>query len=228
MNLDGVDFSPFWISLRIAGVATVVVFFLGLGTAYAMLGYRGRWKSLLEGIFLAPLVLPPTVVGFLLLILFGKNGWLGHWLAQFNISVVFTWYGGVIAGAVVAFPLMYKTVLGAFEQVDHSLLAVAQTLGANPWRTFWQVLLPLSLPGVLAGTVLSFARALGEFGATLMLAGNIKGETQTMPMAIYFAVEAGAMGEAWLWTGAVMGLAFTGIALVNLWQGRGKGCRWWR
>ncbi|WP_247215889.1 molybdate ABC transporter permease subunit [Synechococcus sp. C9] len=219
MNWGSLDFSPFWISLRIAGVATVVVFFLGLGTAYAMLGYRGRWKSLLEGIFLAPLVLPPTVVGFILLVLFGKNGWLGHWLAQFNFSVVFTWYGGVIAGAVVAFPLMYKTVLGAFEQVDHSLLAVAQTLGANPWRTFWQILLPLSMPGVAAGTVLSFARALGEFGATLMLAGNIRGETQTMPMAIYFAVEAGAVAEAWLWTGAMMGLSFGAIALVNLWLG---------
>ncbi len=218
MNWDKVDFSPFWISVKVAGVATGIVFFLGLGTAYAMLGYRGRWKSLLEGIFLAPLVLPPTVVGFLLLVLFGKNGWLGHWLAQWHISVVFTWYGGVIAATVVAFPLMYKTVLGAFTQVDHSLLAIAQTLGANPWRTFWQVLLPLSLPGVLAGTVLSFARALGEFGATLMLAGNIQGETQTMPMAIYFAVEAGAMEEAWLWTGAIMGLSFTAIALVNLWQ----------
>ncbi len=219
MNLDAVDFSPFWISLKIAGVATVVVFFLGLATAYAMLGYRGRWQSVLEGIFLAPLVLPPTVVGFVLLVLFGKNGWLGHWLAQFNVSVVFTWYGGVIAAVVVAFPLMYKTVSGAFAQVDHSLLAVAQTLGANRWRTFWQVLLPLSLPGVLAGTVLSFARALGEFGATLMLAGNIRGETQTMPMAIYFAVEAGATGEAWLWTGAIMGLSFGAIALVNLWLG---------
>ncbi len=219
MNWDAFDFSPFWISLKIAGVATGIVFFLGLGTAYAMLGYHGRWKPLLEGIFLAPLVLPPTVVGFLLLVLFGKNGWLGHWLAEWNISVVFTWYGGVIAAAVVAFPLMYKTVLGAFEQVDHSLLAVAQTLGANPWRTFWQILLPLSMPGVLAGTVLSFARALGEFGATLMLAGNIRGETQTMPMAIYFAVEAGATEEAWLWTGAIMGLPFTAVALVNLWQG---------
>jgi molybdate ABC transporter permease protein len=222
MNWGSLDFSPFWISLKVAGVATVVVFFLGLGTAYAMLGYQGRWKSLLEGMFLAPLVLPPTVVGFVLLVLFGKNGWLGQVLAQLNFSVVFTWYGGVIAAAVVAFPLMYKTVAGAFAQVDHSLLAVAQTLGANPWRTFWQILLPLSMPGVAAGTVLSFARALGEFGATLMLAGNIKGETQTMPMAIYFAVEAGAMGEAWLWTGAVMGLAFTGIALVNLWQGQGQ------
>jgi molybdate ABC transporter permease protein len=219
MNWDSLDFSPFWISLKVAGLATVVVFFLGLGTAYALMGYRGRWKSWLEGIFLAPLVLPPTVVGFVLLVLFGKDGWLGQVLAQFNISVVFTWYGGVIAAAVVAFPLMYKTVAGAFAQVDHSLLAVAQTLGANSWRTFWQILLPLSLPGVAAGTVLSFARALGEFGATLMLAGNIRGETQTMPMAIYFAVEAGAVAEAWLWTGAIMGLAFTAIALVNLWQG---------
>lgn len=219
MNWEELDFSPFWISLKVAGLATVVVFFLGLGIAYTMLGYRGRWRTVLEGIFLAPLVLPPTVVGFVLLVLFGKHGWLGQVLAQFNVSVVFTWYGGVIAAAVVAFPLMYKTVAGAFAQVDHSLLAVAQTLGANSWRTFWQILLPLSLPGVAAGTVLSFARALGEFGATLMLAGNIRGETQTMPMAIYFAVEAGAVEEAWLWTGAIMGLSFGAIALVNLWQG---------
>ena len=218
MNWDNLDFSPFWISLKVAGVATVVVFFLGLGTAYAMMGYQGRWKSVLEGIFLAPLVLPPTVVGFVLLALFGKNGWLGQVLAQFDLSVVFTWYGGVIAAAVVAFPLMYKTVAGAFAQVDQSLLAVAQTLGASPWHIFWQILLPLSMTGVAVGTVLSFARALGEFGATLMLAGNIQGETQTMPMAIYFAVEAGAVEEAWLWTGAIMGLSFTAIALVNLWQ----------
>ena len=216
MNWEELDFSPFWISLKVAGLATVVVFFLGLGIAYAMLGYRGRWRTVLEGIFLAPLVLPPTVVGFVLLVLFGKHGWLGQVLAQFNVSVVFTWYGGVIAAAVVAFPLMYKTVAGAFAQVDHSLLAVAQTLGANSWRTFWQILLPLSLPGVAAGTVLSFARALGEFGATLMLAGNIRGETQTMPMAIYFAVEAGAVEEAWLWTGAIMGLSFGAIALESV------------
>ncbi|HAN46993.1 MAG TPA: molybdate ABC transporter permease subunit [Cyanobacteria bacterium UBA8156] len=223
MNLEAVDFSPFWISLKIAGLATTAVFFLGLGTAYGMLGYRGRWKSLLEGILVAPLILPPTVVGFLLLVLFGRNGGLGQILARFDFSIIFTWYGGVMAASVVAFPLMYKTVLGAFEQVDGSLLAVAQTLGASRWCIFWRVLLPLSMPGIVAGTVLSFARALGEFGATLMLAGNIPGETQTMPMAIYFAVEAGAMEEAWLWTGAIMGLSLAAIALVNLWQGHFEG-----
>jgi molybdate transport system permease protein len=183
-----------------------------------MLGYRGRWKSVIEGIFVAPLILPPTVVGFLLLLLLGKNGWLGQIMAQFNFSVVFTWYAAVITATVVAFPLMYKTALGAFEQVDSNLLQVAETLGASRARVFWRILLPLSIPGILAGTTLAFARALGEFGATLMLAGNIPGQTQTLPMAIYFAVEAGAMQEAWLWVIVIMAISLSGIIAVNLWQ----------
>ncbi|NJQ98814.1 MAG: molybdate ABC transporter permease subunit, partial [Hydrococcus sp. CSU_1_8] len=193
------DLSPLWISLKTSALATVFTFFLGIGAAYWMLGYRGRWKSLIEGIFVSPLILPPTVVGFLLLLLFGKNGPIGKLLSLFEISIVFTWYAAVLTATVVSFPLMYKTALGAFEQIDAALVQVARTLGASEGKIFWRIILPLSIPGILAGLTLSFARALGEFGATLMLAGNIPGQTQTIPMAIYFAVEAGAMNEAWIW-----------------------------
>lgn len=212
------DLSPLWISLKTAGLATIAAFFTGIPIAYWMLNYRGRWKSLIEGVFVSPLILPPTVVGFLLLLLFGKNGPLGQLMAQFNFTIVFTWYAAAIAATVVAFPLMYKTALGAFEQVDRTLLQVAQTLGASKVRIFWRVLLPLSVPGIVAGTTLTFARALGEFGATLMLAGNIPGQTQTIPMAIYFAVEAGSMNEAWLWAIAIMTISLSAIVAVNLWQ----------
>ncbi|MDJ0526224.1 MAG: molybdate ABC transporter permease subunit, partial [Microcystis sp. M53600_WE12] len=198
------DFSPLWISLKTATIALIIIFFLGIAAAYWMLGYRGRWKSLIEGVFVAPLILPPTVVGFILLLLFGKNGLLGQLLDLFNFRVVFTWYAAIITATVVAFPLMYKTTLGAFEQVDANILQVARTLGATERKIFWRVLLPLSFPGVLAGLTLAFARALGEFGATLMLAGNIPGQTQTIPMAIFFAVEAGAMTEAWIWVFIIM------------------------
>ncbi len=212
------DLSPLWISLKVAGLATVITVCLGIVTAYWMLGYRGRWKSWVEGILIAPLILPPTVVGFLLLLLFGKNGPIGRLTAQFDFSIIFSWYAAVLTAIVVSFPLMYKTTLGAFEQVDSSLLQVAQTLGASRNQIFWRVVLPLSVPGVLAGATLAFARSLGEFGATLMLAGNIPGQTQTIPMAIYFAVEAGAIQEAWLWVGLILTLSLSSIMATNGWQ----------
>ena len=216
------DFSPLWISLKTATIALIIIFFLGIAAAYWMLGYRGRWKSLIEGVFVAPLILPPTVLGFILLLLFGKNGPLGQLLDLFNFRIVFTWYAAIITATVVAFPLMYKTTLGAFEQVDANILQVARTLGATERKIFWRVLLPLSFPGVLAGLTLAFARALGEFGATLMLAGNIPGQTQTIPMAIFFAVEAGAMTEAWIWVFIIMLISLSGIIAVNLWQSQRK------
>jgi molybdate transport system permease protein len=216
------DFSPLWISLKTATIALIIIFFLGIAAAYWMLGYRGRWKSLIEAVFVAPLILPPTVLGFILLLLFGKNGSLGQLLDLFNFRIVFTWYAAVITATVVAFPLMYKTTLGAFEQVDASLLQVARTLGASEGKIFWRLLLPLSFPGVLAGLTLAFARALGEFGATLMLAGNIPGQTQTIPMAIFFAVEAGAMTEAWIWVFIIILISLSGIIAVNLWQSQRK------
>jgi molybdate transport system permease protein len=212
------DLSPLWISLKISSLATIVTFIVGVAVAYGMLNYRGKGRALLEGIFVAPLILPPTVVGFLLLLFLGKQGPAGQLLQSFDFSVVFTWYGAAIAAIVVSFPLMYRTTLGALEQIDENLLAVARTLGASEWTVFLRVMLPLALPGILAGTTLAFARALGEFGATLMLAGNIPGQTQTIPMAIYFAVEAGATQEAWFWAIVIMMISLSGIFAVNLWQ----------
>jgi len=211
------DFSPFWISLKVATTAVFFTFFLGITAAYSLLEYRGKWKAVLDSIFLAPLVLPPTVVGFLLLQLFGQYGWLGKFLQLFRFNIIFTWYAGVIAAVVVTFPLMYKTAQGAFEQVDGNLLRAAKSLGASELRVFWQIALPLAFPGVLAGAMLAFARGLGEFGATLMLAGNIPKQTTTIPLAIYAAVEAGANQEAWLWTAIILSMSFSAIALSHLW-----------
>ncbi|PZO35449.1 MAG: molybdate ABC transporter permease subunit [Pseudanabaena frigida] len=224
------DFSPFWISLKVATTAIFFTFFLGITAAYSLLEYRGKWKAVLDSIFLAPLVLPPTVVGFLLLQLFGQYGWMGKFLQLFRFNIIFTWYAGVVAAVVVTFPLMYKTAQGAFEQVDENLLRAAKTLGASELRVFWQIALPLAFPGVLAGAMLAFARGLGEFGATLMLAGNIPKQTTTIPLAIYAAVEAGANQEAWLWTGIILSMSFSAIATAHLWsnkreQGREKGKR---
>ncbi len=218
------DLSPLWISVQTSLLATVITFFVGIAAAYWMLGYQGKGKSVLEGIFVAPLILPPTVVGFLLLMFFGKFGLAGKFLEQFGgFSVVFNWYGAAIAATVVSFPLMYRTALGAFEQIDQNFILVAKTLGASQSTVFWRIMLPLSLPGVLAGTTLAFARALGEFGATLMLAGSIPGQTQTMPLAIYFAVEGGDNNEAWFWSLVIMCTSLSGIIAVNIWQElRGK------
>ncbi|MEL6935741.1 MAG: molybdate ABC transporter permease subunit [Cyanobacteria bacterium J06607_17] len=216
------DLAPLWISLRIATIATVVTFFVGIATAHFMHHYRGRGRALLDSIFLAPMVLPPTVLGFLLLILLGKNGPLGFLFTNAGISVVFTWYAAVITATVVALPLMYKTTLGAFEQIDNNLQQAARTLGASELTVFRRITLPLALPGLIAGATLAFARALGEFGATLMLAGNIPGRTQTLPMAIYFAVEGGDFREASIWTGVILIVALGGLVSVNRWQPQGR------
>jgi molybdate transport system permease protein len=215
-----VDLSPLWISLQVSGVAIVITFVLGLIAGYRMAGYRGRWRSLIDGICIAPLILPPTVVGFVLLQFLGKNGLGGQLLQALNIDIIFTWYAGAIASTIVTFPLMYRAALAAFEQIDYSLLAVARTLGASEAKIFWQLALPLALPGILAGATLAFARGLGEFGATLMLAGNIPGVTTTIPLAIYAAVEAGDTEQAWFWSIVILTISFTTIALVNLWQRR--------
>jgi molybdate transport system permease protein len=212
------DLSPLWISLKVSLLATVITFGLGTIIAYRMYLYRGKVRSLIEGILIAPLVLPPTVVGFVLLILLGKNGVFGQILARWNLGLVFTWYAAVLAAIVVSFPLMFRAALGAFEQIDAVLLDAARLEGASEIAVFWYIALPLAIPGIIAGTVLTFARALGEFGATLMLAGNIPGQTQTMPMAIYFAVEAGAIQEGWFWTVIVVCISLVGIVVVNAWK----------
>ena len=212
------DFSPIWISVKTAALATVIAFFTGAIAARTMFKYRGKAKGLIDGIFTAPLVLPPTVVGFFLLLLLGKYGPIGRLLRIFDVTIVFTWYAAVIAATVVAFPLMYKTALGAFQQIDSNLLSVARTLGATEWQVFSRVLLPLARPGLIAGVLLAFARALGEFGATLMLAGSIPGRTQTLPIAIFFAAESGDMAEAMLWVSVMLGLSLGIVIAVNQWN----------
>lgn len=194
-----VDWSPLWISLKTSIIATVITLVVGLAAAYWRERHKGSAMAFVDGILILPLVLPPTVVGFFLLVLFGRNGPLGKALLRLGATVVFSWPATVIAAAVVSFPLMYLTARAALEQVDTRFLEAARTLGASEWRVFREIALPLAWPGVLAGTILSFARALGEFGATLMVAGNIPGRTATIPIAIYFAVEADDMHRAIVW-----------------------------
>jgi molybdate transport system permease protein len=211
------DWSPLWISLATSLTATVVTLLAGLAAAAWRQRRRGPAIALVDGIFLLPLVLPPTVVGFLLLLLFGRNGPLGNFLLKFDASIVFSWPATVIAAAVVAFPLMYLTARSALEQVDSHFLEAVRTLGASEWRVFREVALPLAWPGVLAGTILSFARALGEFGATLMLAGNIPGKTETIPIAIYFAVEAGDVHGALAWCAIDIAISLVLLAGLYYW-----------
>jgi molybdate transport system permease protein len=207
--------APLWISIKVSVIATLITFCLGVGSAYAMTYYRGRWRSLINCLLLIPLVLPPTVVGFFLLLLFGKNGAIGQLISHFSIQIIFTWYGAVIAATVIAFPLMYRASLGAFTQIDQLLLDAARVEGASELQVFSYIAFPLALPGILSGMVLAFSRALGEFGATLMLAGNIPEQTQTMPMAIYFAVEAGEFKEAGFWVFLIICISLTAVFTLD-------------
>ena len=210
-----VDTSPLVISVATTCAATAATFFIGMLAARCMYGVHGALRAWVDGILTLPLVLPPTVVGFFLLFIFGRRSWIGQALEHLGITIVFSWPATVIAATVVAFPLMYRTTLGAFDQVNPTLLQAARTLGAGEWRVFRRVLLPLAAPGVIAGTVLAFARALGEFGATLMLAGNIPGRTQTMPIAIFSATESGDMRAALWWVGLIVILSLAIIRLLN-------------
>lgn len=218
------DFSPLWISMKVACTATVFTFFLGLLAARLVFSL-GKLKALADGIFSLPLVLPPTVVGFFLLVLFGRNSLFGHFLQKIGISVLFTWQGAVIAAVAVSFPIMYRTTLGALEQVDINLLHAARTLGMNELQIFCRVMLPVAWPGVAAATVLAFARAMGEFGATMMLAGNIPGETATMSVAVYTAVQSGDRALAYRWVAIIMGISFLTIFLMNYWMDYQKRAR---
>ena len=215
--MNDFDLSPLWISLKTAAIATVITFFFGLTIARLMLGYRGKSKGLIDGLLISPLVLPPTVVGFLLLLLFGRHSPVGQLLDRVGINVIFSWQAAVITATVVAFPIMYRTSLGALEAIEPNLIACARTLGSSEWSVFWRVMLPLSYRGIIAATILSFARALGEFGATLMLAGNIPGQTQTMPVAIFFAAEGGDFRQATIWVLMILVVSLSAIVTVNFW-----------
>jgi molybdate transport system permease protein len=211
------DWSPLWISIATSITATMVTLVAGLAAAAWRERRIAPRMAVVDGLFLLPLVLPPTVVGFLLLLVFGRRGPLGRLLLEFGASVVFSWPATVIAAAVVSFPLMYLTARAALEQIDAPILEAARTLGASEWRVFREVAFPLAWPGVLAGTILSFARALGEFGATLMLAGNIPGRTETIPIAIYFAVEAGDNHAAFAWCAVDVAISIALLGTLYYW-----------
>ena len=211
-----IDASPLTISLATTCAATVATFFLGMAAARIMYDVRGGLRAWIDGLLTLPLVLPPTVVGFFLLLAFGRRSFIGRGLEHVGLTIAFSWPATVIAATVIAFPLMYRTTLGAFDQVNPTLLQAARTLGASEWAIFRRVLLPLAGPGVIAGTVLAFARAMGEFGATLMLAGNIPGRTQTMPIAIFSSVEAGDMHTAFLWVCLIVIFSLAIIRLLNV------------
>ncbi|MED1865977.1 molybdate ABC transporter permease subunit [Fictibacillus nanhaiensis] len=212
-----IDFwSPVKLSLGIAVTASLIVILAGLFFGRIMSHQRFKGKTLIETLFLLPLVLPPTVVGFLLIVLFGRNGPGGKlvdWL--FNQPILFTWWAAVIAAAVVAFPLMYQSAKAGFESIDADIENAARVDGANEWDVLLKISVPLSLRAITSGAILSFARALGEFGATLMFAGNIPGKTQTISTAIYIAIESGQMDLAWMWVGSVIGISFLMLIAVN-------------
>lgn len=212
------DFSPALISIKITLIATGIIFILGISTAWWMANYRGRWQGLLDGILTLPLVLPPTVAGFGILVLIGKYGPIGKFLELFGVNIVFSWYAAVIASTVVAFPLMYKTSKAAFEQIDPNVLNAARTLGVSEWKIFWRISVPLAWPGIAAATTLSFARSLGEFGATLMVAGSIPGRTMTIPIAIYFATAGGDMRVALIWVLIIFAISLSVMVATNYWN----------
>jgi len=210
--------APLWVSCKTVLTTTVITFFIGIAAARWMARYNGKFKALIDGIFILPLVLPPTVVGFGLLLLFGKNGPLGEFLSWFNTTIVFSWPATVIAAVVMTFPLMYMSARAGFEQVDINVENAARTLGASEWRVFWTVTMPMSWSSVVAATILTFARALGEFGATLMLAGNIPGKTATIPVAIYFDIQAGHNDQALILVGIVLVISFASLAALAYWK----------
>lgn len=214
------DWFPVLLSLRVAFIALFAVGCLGIPLARLMAYRQFPWKDTLEAVIMLPLVLPPSVIGYGLLLLIGRNGLLGRALNGLGMSLVFTWWAAVLASTVVSFPLMYQSAKAAFKSVDTNLEKAARTLGAGELKVFLTITLPLAWPGILAGLVLSFARALGEFGATLMVAGNIPGQTQTIPLAIYLAVVAGDNATARTLVAIISVFSFAVIFWVNRWAGR--------
>ena len=213
------DYSPLWISLKIALISTFFTFFLGLLAAWLVTRLR-RAKYIVDGILSIPLVLPPTVVGFLLLVFFGKSTAVGRFLNSVGCRVIFTWQGAVIAAAVVSFPVMYRGIRGALEQVDENIVYAARTLGMKEFTILRRILVPAAWPGIAAAAVLSFARALGEFGATLMIAGNLPGRTRTMSIAVYTAMQGGNRALAYKWVLIIVAFSLTILILMNYFTDR--------
>lgn len=212
------DWSPVFISMRTASLSIFITFFLGILSAWAVISMKSEICKLFWDVLLTlPLVLPPTVAGFFLLYIFGVKRPAGQFFIEyFSAKIAFSWSATVLAAVVMSFPLMYRSARGAFEQVDQNLVAAARTLGMSEWNIFWKVLIANAVPGVVSGGILAFARGLGEFGATAMIAGNIAGKTRTLPMAVYSEVAAGNMDAAYGYVAIIIVIAFISVVLMNL------------
>ncbi|MGB5822614.1 MAG: molybdate ABC transporter permease subunit [Proteocatella sp.] len=208
------DYSPLLISIKTSLLATAIAVILGIFAAYRVIKMK-KFKNLIDGIFTLPLVLPPTVIGFFLLITLGKNGFIGKILSQFGTSVIFTWTATVIASSVVAFPLVYRAAKASFEQMDTNLIYAAQTLGIEQRKIFFRIIMPNCRAGILSGTILAFSRAMGEFGATIIIAGNIQGKTQTMALAVYTAIQSGDRVLAYKWVFLISSISLLAVILMN-------------
>ncbi len=219
------DWYPLYNSLRIAAISCVLVFFAGIFAAYYVARLPRAVKGILDVILTLPMVLPPTVVGYFILLVFGAKRPLGIFLVQYGIKFIMTWYGGVLAAAVVAFPLMYRTARGAFESFDDTLAYSAQTLGLSNTYIFWRIRMPYCRQGILAGTVLAFARALGEYGATSMLIGYTPGRTATISTTVYQLWRTNDEAGAFFWVMVNLGISAVVLLIVNMLERRTKGGR---
>lgn len=219
------EVSPILISIKTAMVAIFITFFLGIAMAQWVVSLRSKQiKMLVDGIFTLPLVLPPTVIGFLLLYLFGVKRPIGKFLLEyFSVKIAFSWEATVLAAVVISLPLMYRSARGAFEQIDDDIINAGRTLGMSEWSIFFKLKIPLAMPGITSGGILAFARSLGEFGATAMIAGNIAGKTRTLPLAIYSEVAAGHMDKAYGYVIIIVIVSFFIVFLMNYYSSKEYG-----
>ena len=217
---SAIDLSPLWISLETAAATIAIVFVLGVVAAWWVERLTSeKAKILTDGIFTLPMVLPPTVAGFFLLVIFGNNRLVGRFfMDSFGVQIAFSWLATVLAAAVISFPLMYRSARGALMQVDKGIMEAGRSLGMTEWRIFWRLHLPNAFPGIIAGGLLAFARGLGEFGATAMLAGNIAGKTRTLPLAVYSAVAAGDFDSAGVYVLIIVTICLAVVIGLNYYQ----------
>lgn len=216
--MSAIDWSPLWISLYTAAATITIVFFIGVIIAWWVERLQSQsLKIFADAVITLPMVLPPTVAGFFLLYFFGNNRFLGQLIYQLTgIKIAFSWLATVLAAAVISLPLMYRSARGALSQVDKGMLEAARSLGITEWRIFWRIHLPNALPGIIAGGLLAFARGLGEFGATAMIAGNITGRTRTLPLAVYSAVAAGDWEAAGWYVAVIVGICLLVVIGLNI------------